>query len=51
MIIRHGRLDAYWADSLSDDELSRFRAVKSDFARQAEWDLLDFVDFVACVPQ
>ena len=37
MIIRHhGRPEAYWADSLSDDGLSRFRAVKGDPAWQAE---------------
>ena len=41
MIIRHhGSPEAYWAASLSDDELSRFRAVKGDPLWQAEWGLL-----------
>ena len=39
MIIRyHGSAEAYWADSLSDDESSRFRSVKGDPAWQAEWE-------------
>ena len=41
VIIRHHcRPEACWADSLSDDELSRFRAVTGDVAWQAEWELL-----------
>ena len=38
MLIRqHGRPEAYWADSLSDGELSCFRPVKGDPAWQVEW--------------
>ena len=41
MICRHrGRPEAYQDDSLSDDGLSRFRAVRGDPAWQAEWELL-----------
>ena len=41
MIIRHHcRPEAYWADSLSDDELCRFRSVNGHPSWQAEWELL-----------
>ena len=50
MIIRH-HPGAYWADSLSGDELGRFRAVKGDaFMASGKGTACNF-DVVACVPE
>ena len=40
VICHHGSPEANWAESLSDDELSRFGAVEGDPAWPAGWELL-----------